>query len=56
MTHKHVLGGALLVAGTSIGAGMLGLPVVTGVGGFASVYFCLLALLVVYDSHRPSYA
>jgi len=34
MTHKHVLGGALLVAGTSIGAGMLGLPVLTGLGGF----------------------
>lgn len=34
MNHKHVFGGALLVAGTSIGAGMLGLPVLTGLGGF----------------------
>lgn len=34
MIHKHVLGGALLVAGTSIGAGMLGLPLKTGLGGF----------------------
>jgi len=31
---KHVLGGTLLVAGTSIGAGMLALPVVTAFGGF----------------------
>lgn len=31
---KHVLGGTLLVAGTSIGAGMLALPVVTASGGF----------------------
>jgi tyrosine-specific transport protein len=30
----HLVGGSLLVAGTSIGAGMLGLPVLTGVGGF----------------------
>ena len=30
----HLLGGILLVAGTSIGAGMLALPVVTGEGGF----------------------
>jgi len=32
--HGHVLGGALLVAGTSIGAGMLALPVVSAMGGF----------------------
>ncbi len=30
----HLLGGILLVAGTSIGAGMLALPVVTAEGGF----------------------
>lgn len=30
----HVLGGALLVAGTAIGGGMLGLPVDTAAGGF----------------------
>lgn len=30
----HVIGGALLVAGTAIGAGMLALPVVTALGGF----------------------
>lgn len=30
----HVLGGALLIAGTTIGVGMLALPVVTGAGGF----------------------
>lgn len=32
--NKHLFGGMLLVAGTSIGAGMLALPVVTGEGGF----------------------
>jgi tyrosine-specific transport protein len=31
---RKVLSGALLVAGTAIGAGMLALPVVTAVGGF----------------------
>lgn len=31
---NHVLGGTLLVAGTCIGAGMLGLPVATAAGGF----------------------
>lgn len=30
----HVLGGALLIAATTIGVGMLGLPVATGPGGF----------------------
>ncbi len=46
MTQKHVLGGALLVAGTSIGAGMLALPVLTGVGGFGpAVFVCLLCWL-----------
>lgn len=33
-THRHLLGGTLLIAGTSIGVGMLGLPIVTAVGGF----------------------
>ncbi|MCB1116470.1 MAG: tyrosine transporter [Chlamydiia bacterium] len=31
---RKAIGGALLVGGTAIGAGMLALPVVTGVGGF----------------------
>ncbi len=39
----RVLGGILLVAGTTIGAGMLALPVATGVAGF----FPSLALLLV---------
>ncbi|MBS0654040.1 MAG: tyrosine transporter, partial [Verrucomicrobia bacterium] len=30
----HVLGGTLLIAGTTIGVGMLALPVATGEGGF----------------------
>lgn len=34
LKHGHVLGGALLVAGTSIGAGMLALPIVSAAGGF----------------------
>lgn len=30
----HVFGGSFLIAGTTIGVGMLALPVVTGPGGF----------------------
>lgn len=40
--NRDVFGGVLLVAGTSIGAGMLALPVVTAQGGFfpaAAIYF-----------------
>ena len=41
-SHK-TLGGVLLVAGTAIGAGMLALPVTTGVGGFfPSVLFLVV--------------
>lgn len=39
---KHVVGGTLLVAGTSIGAGMLALPVVTAEGGFLPAFFIYL--------------
>lgn len=39
---KHILGGVLLVAGTSIGAGMLALPVVTAEGGFLPAFFVYL--------------
>lgn len=45
----HVLGGSLLIAGTTIGVGMLALPVVTGEGGFfpaISIYLlCWLFML-----------
>ncbi len=41
-----LLGGTLLVAGTTIGGGMLGLPILTGLGGFAPslvvYFFCWL--------------
>jgi tyrosine-specific transport protein len=33
--HGTVFGGAMLIAGTSIGGGMLALPVLTSLGGFA---------------------
>lgn len=39
---KHILGGIFLVAGTSIGAGMLALPVVTAAGGFVPAFFVYL--------------
>ncbi len=42
--HNKLLGGILLVSGTTIGAGMLALPVITGFAGF----FPSLVLLVVY--------
>jgi len=34
LSHGHILGGAFLIAGTSIGAGMLALPIVSAMGGF----------------------
>ncbi len=50
MGKPSVLGGAFLVAGTSIGAGMLALPVVTAEGGFFPsllVYFlCWLCMSI----------
>ncbi|HSX10329.1 MAG TPA: aromatic amino acid transport family protein [Chlamydiales bacterium] len=39
---KQVFGGTMLVAGTSIGAGMLALPVVTAAGGFFPAFFVYL--------------
>lgn len=42
----HTLGATLLVAGTSIGVGMLGLPVALGPGGFLpAVFFTVLCWL-----------
>ncbi len=42
----HILGGTLLIAGTTIGVGMLALPVATGAGGFApSIIIYLLCWL-----------
>ncbi len=47
-----VTGGVLLVAGSCIGAGMLALPVITGIGGFlpASVLFLLAWLFMTSTS------
>ncbi|MBF8263218.1 MAG: Tyrosine transporter [Parachlamydiales bacterium] len=45
----NVVGGALLIAGTMIGVGMLALPVVTGPSGFipsASIYFICWVFMV----------
>lgn len=46
---RKAVGGALLVGGTAIGAGMLALPVVTGMGGFlpAIVIFLICYLFSV---------
>jgi len=41
-SRSKAIGGALLVAGTAIGAGMLALPVVTGLGGFVPSIFIYL--------------
>ncbi len=45
MNEKHgsMIGGMLLIAGSCIGAGMLGLPIVTGMSGFfpsLTMFFC----------------
>lgn len=42
MFSQRIIGGTLLVAGTSIGAGMLALPVVTALGGFLPAFFIYL--------------
>ncbi len=41
-TFGHLLGGTLLVAGTSIGVGMLALPISTAAGGFIPSLFLYL--------------
>ena len=43
MQLRKMIGGVLIVAGTSIGGGMLGLPIVTAPGGI--VYATILLLL-----------
>lgn len=43
LRHSKTLGGILLVSGTTIGAGMLALPVVTGIAGFLPTV-CLFLL------------
>lgn len=43
MNWKKALGGALIIGGTAIGAGMLALPVVTGFGGFLPA--CVIYLI-----------
>lgn len=43
MKHGSILGGSLLVAGTAIGGGMLGLPVLTSPGGFVPSIFIYIA-------------
>ena len=48
MNLRRTLGAALLIAGISVGAGMLGLPVVTANGGFLpSIVIFLLCWLVM---------
>ncbi len=41
-TFGHLVGGTLLIAGTSIGVGMLALPIATGQGGFFPSLFVYL--------------
>lgn len=48
--HSRLIGGILLVAGTTIGAGMLALPVITGFAGFIPSVL-LLVLFWVYMTY-----
>lgn len=41
--HSKLIGGVLLVSGTTIGAGMLALPIVTGMAGFMPSIFLFIA-------------
>lgn len=49
MNHSKLIGGILLIVGTSIGGGMLALPVSTAEVGFSNSIFPIL-MLVCYDS------
>ncbi|MBS4170513.1 aromatic amino acid transport family protein [Neochlamydia sp. AcF95] len=49
-SQYKLMGGILLVAGTTIGAGMLALPVITGFAGFFPSIF-LLALFWIYMTY-----
>ncbi len=48
-SHGHVIGGSLLISATTIGVGMLALPVATGPGGFwpsILIYFACWAFML----------
>lgn len=48
-SHGHVIGGSLLISATTIGVGMLALPVATGPGGFwpsIIIYFLCWAFML----------
>ncbi|NGX26964.1 MAG: Tyrosine-specific transport protein [Chlamydiae bacterium] len=48
--HGNVFGGMLLLAGSCIGAGMLGLPIMTGLSGFYPsliAFFCIWAFMTL---------
>ena len=48
-SHRHIIGGSLLIAATTIGVGMLALPVATGPGGFwpsMIIYFLCWAFML----------
>lgn len=47
LRHSKMIGGILLVAGTTIGAGMLAMPLVTGFAGFIPTV-CLFAIYWCY--------
>ena len=50
LSMKHVFGSALLVAGTSVGAGMLALPVMSAEGGFFPsilIYFICYVVMTI---------
>lgn len=50
MSKGSLLGGTLLIGGSCIGAGMLGLPILTGLSGFApsiSMFLCAWAFMTL---------
>lgn len=50
-TFGHLVGGTLLVAGTSIGVGMLALPIATAGGGFIpSLFVCFICWLFMLST------
>jgi len=51
--HKSI-GSILLIAGTSIGAGMLALPMTTGIGGFfpSAILFVICFSYMLFESTK----
>ena len=54
-TNNRMMGATLLVAGTTVGAGMLALPISTGVSGYAvsmATFFLCFAFIQIQNAFK----